>query len=89
MNIFKSIMGALVIPVYACGQVDGFRFDIMGHLMVPSMQKIQAALGTLTLQADGVDGRGIYIYGEAWDFGEVIESHHDLHFWVHVCHQNW
>ncbi len=23
------------------------------------------------LQDDGVDGRMIYIYGEAWDFGEV------------------
>lgn len=53
-------------------QVDGFRFDIMGHLMVPTMQKIQAALCALTLEADGFDGRGIYIYGEAWDFGEVI-----------------
>jgi len=52
-------------------QVDGFRFDIMGHLMVPTMQKIQAALGALTLERDGVDGSGIYIYGEAWDFGEV------------------
>ena len=30
-------------------QVGGFRFDIMGHLMVPEMQKIQAALGALTL----------------------------------------
>ncbi len=53
------------------GQVDGFRFDIMGHLMVPTMQKIQHALGALTLEKDGVDGSGIYIYGEAWDFGEV------------------
>lgn len=53
------------------GQVDGFRFDIMGHLMVPTMQKIQRALGALTLEQDGVDGSGIYIYGEAWDFGEV------------------
>ena len=53
-------------------QVDGFRFDIMGHLMVPTMQKIQAALGALTLERDGVDGQGIYIYGEAWDFGEVL-----------------
>ncbi|BDA50310.1 Pullulanase [Coccomyxa sp. Obi] len=52
-------------------KVDGFRFDIMGHLMVPTMQKIQRALGALTLEKDGVDGRGIYIYGEAWDFGEV------------------
>ena len=51
--------------------MDGFRFDIMGHLMVPTMQKIQAALGKLTLEDGGVDGRGIYIYGEAWDFGEV------------------
>ena len=52
--------------------MDGFRFDIMGHLMVPTMQKIQSALGALTLAHDGVDGQAIYIYGEAWDFGEVI-----------------
>ena len=52
-------------------QVDGFRFDIMGHLMVSTMQKIQRALGALTLERDGVDGKGLYIYGEAWDFGEV------------------
>ena len=44
----------------------------MGHLMVPSMQKIQVALGALTMEQDGVDGKGIYIYGEAWDFGEVL-----------------
>ena len=52
-------------------QVDGFRFDIMGHLMLSTMKKIQAALAKLTLDKDGVDGKGLYIYGEAWDFGEV------------------
>jgi hypothetical protein len=52
-------------------QVDGFRFDIMGHLMVDTMMRIRAALGALTLEADGVDGERLYIYGEAWDFGEV------------------
>ena len=52
-------------------QVDGFRFDIMGHLMLSTMKKIQAALGELTLEKDGVDGKALYIYGEAWDFGEV------------------
>ena len=52
--------------------MDGFRFDIMGHLMVPTMQKIQSALRALTLARDGVDGKALYIYGEAWDFGEVI-----------------
>ena len=56
-----------------CAQVDGFRFDIMGHLMVPTMQKIQTALGSLTLAQDGVDGKALYIYGEAWDFGEVTQ----------------
>ncbi|DBA74854.1 TPA: cytochrome c oxidase subunit 1 [Trebouxia sp. C0005] len=54
--------------------VDGFRFDIMGHLMLSTMKKIQAALAALTLEADGVDGKGLYIYGEAWDFGEVSSN---------------
>ncbi len=52
-------------------QVDGFRFDIMGHLMLSTMKKIQAALSKLTLEHDGVYGKGLYLYGEAWDFGEV------------------
>ena len=43
----------------------------MGHLMLSSMKKIQAALAQLTLHSDGLDGRALYIYGEAWDFGEV------------------
>ncbi|DBB17520.1 TPA: Cytochrome c oxidase subunit 1, variant 3 [Trebouxia sp. C0006] len=55
-------------------KVDGFRFDIMGHLMLSTMKKIQAALAALTLEADGVDGKGLYIYGEAWDFGEVSSN---------------
>ena len=54
-------------------QVDGFRFDIMGHLMLSTMKEIQAALGALTLEQDGVDGKALYIYGEAWDFGEVSQ----------------
>jgi pullulanase len=52
-------------------QVDGFRFDIMGHHFVSNMSNIRNALNALTVERDGVDGRHIYIYGEAWDFGEV------------------
>jgi hypothetical protein len=63
-----------VIELLGGAQVDSFRFDIMGHLMVPTMRKIQDALSELTLERDGVDGRGIYIYGEAWDFGEVWDT---------------
>ncbi len=52
-------------------KVDGFRFDLMGHHMKADMLAVRAALNALTPEADGVDGAGIYLYGEGWDFGEV------------------
>ncbi len=47
------------------------RFDIMGHHSMSTMGKIRAALDSLTLEQHGVDGKTMYLYGEAWDFGEV------------------
>lgn len=44
----------------------------MGHLMLSTMNKIRSALDALDLKSDGVDGPKIYVYGEAWDFGEVM-----------------
>ncbi len=44
--------------------VDGFRFDIMGHIPKTSMVKAQA-------EVDTAAGRALYYYGEAWNFGEV------------------
>ncbi|MGV8041249.1 MAG: pullulanase-type alpha-1,6-glucosidase [Thermoanaerobaculaceae bacterium] len=55
-------------------KVDGFRFDLMGHHMKANMEKVRDALGALTLKADGVDGSRIYVYGEAWNFGEVANN---------------
>ena len=52
-------------------KVDGFRFDLMGHHMVADLRAVRAALDTLTLETDGVDGKMIYMYGEGWNFGEV------------------
>jgi pullulanase-type alpha-1,6-glucosidase len=52
-------------------RVDGFRFDLMGHHSLANMQRLRAALDALTVERDGVDGRGVYLYGEGWDFGEV------------------
>jgi pullulanase len=52
-------------------KVDGFRFDLMGHHMVSNMIHARDALHALTMEADGVDGEKIYLYGEGWDFGEV------------------
>ncbi len=57
-------------------KVDGFRFDLMGHHMLADMQAVRAALDSLTVEKDGVDGGSIYIYGEGWDFGEVANNAH-------------
>jgi pullulanase len=43
----------------------------MGHHFLHNMTAIRNGLNSLTVDQDGVDGRHIYIYGEAWDFGEV------------------
>nr|WP_256375951.1 pullulanase-type alpha-1,6-glucosidase [Cellulomonas sp. Y8] len=52
-------------------KVDGFRFDLMGHHSRENMLAVRAALDALTVEADGVDGSAVYLYGEGWDFGEV------------------
>ncbi|WP_082031135.1 pullulanase-type alpha-1,6-glucosidase [Tessaracoccus massiliensis] len=54
--------------------VDGFRFDLMGHHSRANMEAVRAALDELTLEADGVDGANMYLYGEGWNFGEVADN---------------
>ncbi|XP_051120165.1 pullulanase 1, chloroplastic isoform X2 [Andrographis paniculata] len=55
-------------------KVDGFRFDLMGHIMKRTMVKAKKMLQNLSRQNNGVDGSTIYIYGEGWDFGEVANN---------------
>ncbi|XP_038979468.1 pullulanase 1, chloroplastic isoform X2 [Phoenix dactylifera] len=55
-------------------KVDGFRFDLMGHIMKRTMVKARSTLQSLSKEKDGVDGPKIYIYGEGWDFGEVAKN---------------
>ncbi|XP_068641519.1 pullulanase 1, chloroplastic isoform X2 [Aristolochia californica] len=55
-------------------KVDGFRFDLMGHIMRSTMVKAKNTLHSLKSDTDKVDGSKIYIYGEGWDFGEVAKS---------------
>jgi pullulanase-type alpha-1,6-glucosidase len=52
-------------------KVDGFRFDLMGHQPKALMLELRNRLNQLTVRHDGVDGKGIYLYGEGWNFGEV------------------
>ena len=55
-------------------KVDGFRFDLMGHHSVDTMEAVRAALDKLTPTKDGVDGTKVYLYGEGWNFGEVADN---------------
>ncbi|KAK3023070.1 hypothetical protein RJ639_043085, partial [Escallonia herrerae] len=55
-------------------KVDGFWFDLMGHLMKRTMVKAKSMLHGLLKEKNGVDGSSIYIYGEGWDFGEVTKN---------------
>jgi pullulanase-type alpha-1,6-glucosidase len=55
-------------------KVDGFRFDLMGHHPKSTMLNIRAALDALTIGSDGVEGSEVYLYGEAWNFGEVAND---------------
>ncbi|KAG5397542.1 hypothetical protein IGI04_019356 [Brassica rapa subsp. trilocularis] len=52
-------------------KVDGFRFDLMGHIMKDTMVSLSP---TPLRETDGVDGSRIYIYGEGWNFGEVANN---------------
>ncbi len=55
-------------------KVDAFRFDLMGHHMVRNMHAVRAVLDALTADEHGVNGEGVYVYGEGWDFGEVAQG---------------
>ncbi len=55
-------------------KIDAFRFDLMGHHMVRDIEAVRAALDSLNVTQNGVDGKGVYLYGEGWDFGEVAED---------------
>jgi pullulanase-type alpha-1,6-glucosidase len=55
-------------------KVDGFRFDLMGHHPKSTMENIREALDALTEASDGVNGSEVYVYGEAWNFGEVAND---------------
>jgi pullulanase-type alpha-1,6-glucosidase len=55
-------------------RIDGFRFDLMGHHPRANILEVRVGLDHLTLEADGVDGKEIYLYGEGWNFGEVQDD---------------
>ncbi|MBN1563176.1 MAG: pullulanase-type alpha-1,6-glucosidase, partial [Anaerolineae bacterium] len=73
-NMMRKLMIDSLITWAKAYKVDGFRFDLMGHHMVSDMAEVRAALDALTVEADGVNGQEIYVYGEGWNFGEVANN---------------
>lgn len=73
-NMMEKFMVDSVVYWAKAFKIDAYRFDLMGHHMLRNMQAVQSAVGALTLEADGVDGSSIYIYGEGWNFGEVADN---------------
>ena len=69
----KLMVDSLVVWAKAY-KVDGFRFDIMGHHTKQNILNVETALRALTPANDGVDGESIYLYGEGWNFGEVVNN---------------
>lgn len=71
----NAMMGKLVVDSIVTWakeyKVDGFRFDLMGHHPKANILAVRAALDSLTLATDGVDGKKIILYGEGWNFGEI------------------
>jgi pullulanase len=61
-------------------KVDGFRFDLMSFHTRSNILKIKEALSKLTLSKDGVNGKGIYLYGEGWNFGSLVEKNPAMAF---------
>jgi pullulanase-type alpha-1,6-glucosidase len=73
-----AMMGKLVVDSVVRWavqyKVDGFRFDLMGHHPRANVLAVRAALDRLTPWRDGVDGRAVLMYGEGWNFGEVVND---------------
>ncbi|MFW5709457.1 MAG: pullulanase-type alpha-1,6-glucosidase, partial [Chloroflexota bacterium] len=73
-NMMRKLMIDSVETWATVYRVDGLRFDLMGHHMLEDMIAVRETLDALTLEADGVDGEAIYVYGEGWNFGEVADN---------------
>jgi pullulanase/glycogen debranching enzyme len=67
----NAMMGKLMIDSVSLWakqyKVDSFRFDIMGFTPLDLLKRLQASVNSAA-------GRDIYLYGEAWNFGNVAND---------------
>ena len=65
-RMFEKLVGDSIMMWAQDYKIDGFRFDLMGHLMKSSMVKVYDQVKT-------VDPDN-WFYGEGWNFGEVVNG---------------
>ncbi len=70
-NMMEKLMIDSLITWTRDYKIDGFRFDLMGHHTTTNMKNVRGAIDSLTMENDGVDGKNVYVYGEAWRFGSL------------------
>jgi len=64
-----------VVVIWVCDyKVDGFCFDFMGYYLCDNLFVVWYVFDVLMLWYDGVDGKVVYLYGEGWNFGEVVDN---------------
>ncbi len=73
-RMFEKLMIDTLVLNAKQYKIDGFRFDEMSMHFTYNMANIKAALAALTPDADGVDGRKIYLYGEGWQMAEAANN---------------
>ena len=65
-NMMQKLMVDSLIVWAEQYKIDGFRFDLMGHHMKRNLEEVQTEMAAID--------PNIYIYGEGWDFGEVVTN---------------
>lgn len=65
-RMFEKLVADSVVMWAQDYKIDGFRFDLMGHLMKSSMLHIYE-------ETQKVD-QDTWFYGEGWNFGEVVNG---------------
>jgi pullulanase/glycogen debranching enzyme len=67
--MMEKLMADTLVRWAKAYDVDGFRFDIMGFLPLPALQRAQAAVNAAVGSS-----RPTYFYGEAWNFGPAAND---------------
>jgi len=77
-KMFEKLMKDAVVYWAKVYKIDGFRFDLMSFHTKDNLKNVKKELLKLDKTNDGVDGSQIYLYGEGWSFGSMVEKNSSI-----------